>query len=71
MSLLTTAVHLSHRALELGPDETTNTASQLEAHSQSFTAEHFQENQDIVEQTAYHVADKGPRQFTQRKQPKC
>jgi hypothetical protein len=60
MLLSTTAGHLPHSALELLHAETTTSASWLEAHFQAALVEQFPENRDIVEQSAWQVADRGP-----------
>jgi hypothetical protein len=71
MSRSTTVRHLPHSALELRRAETTTSASQQEAHLKAAPVEQFQENHDIVEESACQVAVRGPRQRPRRYQPKC
>lgn len=70
VSLSTTAGLPPHRALQLRRDEITTAASQLEAHLQPASVKQFQENHNIVWQSACQRADRGPGQCFRRFQPK-
>jgi hypothetical protein len=61
--------HLIFSALELHSDETTTSTSQLEAHIQTATVEQFEESRDIFEQSAFRVADRGPRHIPNNSSP--
>jgi hypothetical protein len=58
MSRSSVVGYLTHNALEISHAETTTSASQLHANLQESPIEQFPENHDIVEYSAYLVADR-------------
>jgi hypothetical protein len=70
MSRSTIAGKFPHGALELHLAEYTNSASQLQAYLQIAPVERFPESPDIVDQSAFKVADRGQRQCPRKFQPK-
>lgn len=70
MARSTTAGCLTHSALEVPHVETTPPASQLQAPLPVDPLYQFGEGRDLMAQSAFQVADSGPRQCPQRFQPK-